>query len=103
MMLEELDCQIIQAYDGEEALQKLRETTPDLIILDIILEEVMGYTFFKKMKQDARYVDIPVIIVTVLLAKDCRDLVEMAPRTIYIEKPFQIEHLREAVKREFRM
>jgi len=51
MMLEELDCEIIRAYDGGEALQKLEETTPDLIILDILLNEVMGYTFFLREDQ----------------------------------------------------
>jgi len=97
MILEKLDCEIIRAYDGGEALQKLEETTPDLIILDILLNEVMGYTFFEKIRQEARYADVPVIITTVLNAAQCRDLVDIDPRTVYIEKPFQIEHLREAV------
>jgi chemosensory pili system protein ChpA (sensor histidine kinase/response regulator) len=99
MMLEDLECQVIRTYDGGEALEKLKETVPNLIILDIILDEVMGYTFFEKMKQEARYADIPVIIVTVLLERDCQDLVEMDPRTIVLEKPFKKGHLLEAVER----
>ena len=46
MMLEDTDYEIVRAYDGDEALAKLEEKKPDLIILDILLDLVTGDTFF---------------------------------------------------------
>jgi len=99
MMLEEMDCRIIRAYDGGEALRKLEEVTPDVIILDVILDEVMGDTFFLHLKQKARHADIPVIVASVLPAEAIQNLLAKDPRTVYLPKPFQKEHLLEMVER----
>ena len=40
MMLEDTDYEIIRAYDGDEALSKLEEKKPDLIILDIMMPKM---------------------------------------------------------------
>ncbi|MCX7715822.1 MAG: response regulator [Endomicrobia bacterium] len=50
------------ASDGNEALQKIKDKKPDLIILDIILPKKSGYEIVKLLQQSYR--DIPVIIIT---------------------------------------
>lgn len=92
-MLEDLDCQLIHAYDGDEALTKAQECCPDLIVLDILLDEVMGDVFFVQLKQQAVYADIPIIIASVLPAESCGKLLRMDPRTRYLQKPFRKNEL----------
>jgi DNA-binding response OmpR family regulator len=99
-MLEEFDCRIIQAYDGEEAWQKLQTTTPDLILLDIILGETMGDGLFARVKGDRRYKGIPIVVVSVLSAssKQCRRMLEIDPNVVFLRKPFQKAQLLDQVR-----
>jgi CheY-like chemotaxis protein len=98
-MLKDLDCRIVRAYDGGEGLEKLRESGPDLIVLDILLDEVMGDTFFEQVKQEPLYRDTPIIIASVLSAERCQHLLDMDPRTIFLRKPFRREDLVRAVQK----
>jgi CheY-like chemotaxis protein len=98
-MLEHTDCRIVQAYDGLDAWDRLRETTPDLILLDIILGEMMGDEFFTRVKQEPAYQDIPIAIVSVLAPETCRHLLEMDHRTLFLRKPFRKAELLDVVER----
>ena len=82
MMLEDTDYEIIRAYDGDEALAKLEEKKPDLIILDILLDLVTGDTFFLYIKGMPEYADIPVIVCSSFSAKAYKNLKEMV-RILY--------------------
>ncbi len=59
--------QIDEAYDGEAGLALVRATPPDLILLDLMMPKIDGFTFIEALKADERLADIPVIVVT---AKD---------------------------------
>jgi CheY-like chemotaxis protein len=54
----------IQAKDGEEAMQKVQAGPLDLITLDISMPEKSGIKFFREMKTDDRWKNIPIIVVT---------------------------------------
>jgi CheY-like chemotaxis protein len=98
-MLEHSDCCVVPAYDGLDAWDRLQETTPDLILLDIILGERMGDEFFTRVKQDLVYRDIPIAIVSVLAPETCRHLLEMDRRTLFLRKPFRKAELLDVVER----
>jgi CheY-like chemotaxis protein len=98
-MLEETGCQIIRASGGQEAWDKLQETTPDLILLDMILDGMMGDQLFARIKQSPHHKDIPIVLITVLSAQTCRPLLEMDPRTLFLRKPFQKEQILEVANR----
>ena len=57
---------VTEAENGVQALDKLRCSTykTDAIILDIIMPEMGGYEFMEHLKQDKRFSQIPVIILT---------------------------------------
>jgi CheY-like chemotaxis protein len=55
------------AYDGREAIEKVREQIPDLIILDILMPEMDGFEVIQALKGDSLTRQVPVIILT---AKD---------------------------------
>jgi len=52
------------AYDGVEGLEKVRQTPPDLIVLDVMMPEKDGYEMCSELKSDEKYADIPVLMLT---------------------------------------
>ena len=91
MMLEGTGYEIITAYDGEEK-------KPDLIILDILLDLVTGDTFFLYIKGMAEYADIPVIVSSSFSPKAYKNLKEMDPDLVFLEKPVTQEKLLAAIR-----
>ncbi len=63
-LLEGTDYQVTCTYDGVEAMEKLEEGKPDLIILDMLLDLMAGDTFFRLIRNIPEYVDIPIIVVS---------------------------------------
>ena len=66
MKLEQEGFQIERAKDGEEAIQILETFMPDLVLLDLILPKKNGFEVLESMKQDPRFANIPVIIISML-------------------------------------
>lgn len=99
MMMEGLDCELLRALDGQEALQKLADALPDLVILDILLDKVMGDEVYGQMRREAGYAGIPVIVASVLSADRCENLMDMDERTFFLRKPFRREELLETVRK----
>ena len=64
--LEDIDCVTESAYDGEEALAKVAEFGPDLVLLDIMMPKMSGFEVCRRMKNDPKTTHIPVIMVTAL-------------------------------------
>ena len=64
--LEDVDCETVAAYDGVEALERVAESAPDLILLDVMMPKMSGFEVCKRLKKDPRTADIPVIMVTAL-------------------------------------
>lgn len=52
------------AFDGEEAIEKIKSTKPNLIILDLMLPKMAGSDVLKKIREDSETEKIPVIILT---------------------------------------
>ncbi len=61
---------VVLAINGVEALEKLEDVTPSLILLDIMMPYQNGKEVFKKIKQDERFKDIPVVFLTNVSAQD---------------------------------
>ncbi|UCC12831.1 MAG: response regulator, partial [candidate division WOR-3 bacterium] len=57
------------AVNGVDALNKIFERKPDLIITDVQMPEMDGFQLTKRLRQEAKYQEIPVVMVTAL-AKD---------------------------------
>jgi class 3 adenylate cyclase len=81
--------EVITAADGEEALAKIKEFTPDLVLLDIMMPKIDGIEVVKRLKQDTSQNFLPVILVTA--KADIRDVVAglEAGADDYLTKPFE--------------
>jgi two-component system cell cycle response regulator len=64
--LESLPVKIITAIDGVDALNKVREQSPDLILLDIMMPHMSGFEVCKRLKSDPKTRDIQILMVTAL-------------------------------------
>lgn len=52
------------AYDGVEALEKVKVNPPDAIVLDVMMPEMDGYEVCAKLKQDETLAEIPIVMLT---------------------------------------
>ena len=64
--LDGLGCKVVTAVEGIDALEKVRQETPDLILLDIMMPRMSGFEVCRKLKSDPPTRDIPIIMVTAL-------------------------------------
>ncbi len=97
-LLEGTDYEIIRAYDGDEALELLEEKKPDLIVLDILLDMVTGDTFFLYLKGMPDRADIPVIVVSNASKHDYRNLLDLDPNLVFLDKALVAENLTKEIK-----
>lgn len=52
------------AYNGVEAIQKVKAGPPDAIVLDVMMPEMNGYEVCSELKNDDKYEDIPIVLLT---------------------------------------
>ena len=55
---------VLIAHDGEEGLKFLRETKPDIVLLDIVMPKKSGYEVMEEMRKDPELSKIPIIIIS---------------------------------------
>ena len=85
------------AYNGIEALEILKKTTPDAIILDLMMPEMDGYELCETLKKNKQYKETPIIVLSALNADKNRDRLISMGASDYIEKPFISADLLEKV------
>ncbi|MFZ3137429.1 MAG: response regulator [Thermodesulfovibrionales bacterium] len=90
--------EIVQAADGEEALEKAVAERPDLILLDISLPKLDGYEVAKRLKSMEEFQEIPIIAFTAHAMKGDREKVIVAGFEGYISKPINVRELPDQVK-----
>ncbi len=102
VMLEGTGCEIIRDYDGYEALEKLTEKKPDLIILDLLMNMITGDMFFLHLKTMPDYADIPVIIISAYSERRYKNMRKTDPNLIFIKKrDLTRERLLDEVEKKF--
>jgi adenylate cyclase len=98
-----LDCQVMMAEDGEEALQKVGAFRPDIILLDYMMPKVSGIEVLRCLKQDERYKGIPVILITARGSQEDKVTGLDAGADDYIVKPFETFELLARVRSMLRI
>ena len=79
--------EVVTAMDGKAGLAAARQVNPDLIILDVMMPEMDGFTVSGLLFQDPVMKLIPVIILTA--QHHTRNILELVPNVrVYINKPF---------------
>lgn len=93
--------EVVTAYDGREALEKVKSETPDLVVLDVMMPYMDGFEVLKNLKSDPTTAEIPVIMLTAK-AQDA-DVFRgwQSGVDCYLTKPFNPMELLTFVKRIF--
>ena len=76
------------ARTGEEGLQKVREVSPDLVLLDVLLPKIDGWEVLTRMRDDSRTKGIPIIMLTALSDEKSKVQGLRGGADDYVTKPF---------------
>jgi response regulator RpfG family c-di-GMP phosphodiesterase len=79
---------VLMAANAQEAMELLNASTPDLILLDIVMPGMDGYAICRSLKADVRYRDIPVLFITVMNEAECEFQGLEMGAVDYIVKPY---------------
>ncbi len=95
--LEMADLEVIEAYSGKEALEKVKTVVPDLFLLDIMMPEMNGYEVCQTLKSAAATRQVPVVMLTAKGQKGDAEQGLKVGADDYILKPFDPYELGEQV------
>lgn len=90
---------VLEAANGETGLQLACRERPDLILVDLSLPKIDGWEMIRRMKEEERTRDIPVIVVSARRPQDEAGRAAMANVAAYIAKPFDPEALMDLVQK----
>ena len=91
---------VVEATNGEEALQKLSEgVKPSLMLLDIMMPKMDGFTVLKNLKENDEWKDIPVIVLTAKGGEEDEQTAMSLGATKVMTKPFSPVQLIQEVKK----
>ena len=103
-VLERADYEVATAKDGLDAVEKLQDMTPDLLLLDIEMPRMDGYELATYMRNDARLRRIPIIMITSRTGEKHRQRALEIGVERYLGKPYQeddlLRQVQEVLKRE---
>ena len=95
--------EVIVAIDGESALEIAHEEDVDLILLDIMMPGMDGYEVCRRLKENERMRDIPVIFITANTSEESIEKAYDLGGNDYVTKPFKPKELLARVNRELEM
>ena len=98
LLLEKQGYEVIEASDGLKGLSLARSEKPSLIILDIMLPGFDGFQMCKLLKFDAKYMDIPIIMVSAKDTDHDKNLAASSGADLYLVKPVPLDELLSKVK-----
>ena len=98
-VLESEGYQMLEASSAATAFERLEKQTPDLILMDINMPDMDGYTLTAKIKENPAFKNVPVIAVTANVMRGDKERSLEAGCDGYIQKPIDIDILTEQIER----
>ena len=93
---------LLEAVNAKEALEILNNTLPDLILMDINMPDMDGYSLTAQIKSTSGFESIPIIALTANVMRGDRERSLEAGCDGYIQKPIDIDTLSEQIERFLR-
>ena len=95
---EMVGCSAVLADDGLEALTKVSDQVPNLVLLDLMLPKLDGYEVARRLKGDPKTHNVPIIAITALARPADRTRALEAGCDDYVDKPFDLEALEQKIR-----
>ncbi|HET7348806.1 MAG TPA: response regulator [Acidobacteriaceae bacterium] len=102
VVLERAGYEVIEAQDGEAALEEIRARKPDLVLLDLQMPRLDGYGVLKAVRGDEHLAGLPVVALTASAMRGDRERILESGFTDYLAKPAGPDLLRDTVARLLR-
>ncbi|MEA1895302.1 MAG: response regulator [Euryarchaeota archaeon] len=100
LVLETAGYEVLPAYSGREALDLLKDTKPDLILLDIMMEDIDGWGVYDSIRKNNETKDIPVVMLTAKAQSIDKMIgLHVVGVDAYITKPFGHRELIDGIKK----
>ncbi|MCX5687871.1 MAG: response regulator [Candidatus Omnitrophica bacterium] len=96
--LEQEGFTVLVASDGENGIKIAELEMPDLIILDIMMPKIDGYSCLKEIRRIQKTKDMPILMMSGKEEEKVRDLFAFQKISGYLEKPFELDNLVAKVK-----
>ena len=99
IVLNKAGYEVLQAASGKEALDLLKTTRPDLILLDVMMEtDTEGFHLAYEIRKDSRFKDVPIVMLTSVEEKtgeriDLEKAGEFLPVQRFLRKPMDVKTL----------
>ena len=91
--------EVVEAEDGRDALERLRSFRPDIIVSDILMPNVDGWTLFEEVRRRPATAGVPFVFLTVERDLPNRLRGFRAGADDYVTKPFEVEELHVRIER----
>jgi CheY-like chemotaxis protein len=98
-VLEHAGCSVEEAADGKEALDKIRTSPPDLVVLDLHMPGLDGFGVLAELRQDLQYARMPIVALTASAMQGDRERALAAGFSDYMTKPISLAVLRSRLMR----
>ncbi len=90
---------VIEAVDGQDALNKAQSATPDIVLTDVNMPIMDGITLIKELRKLPNYKHIPMLMLTTETAGDKKSEGKAAGATGWLVKPFNPDQLINTIKK----
>ncbi len=97
-ILSSIDCEIVTANNGKEAITKANTEKPDIIFMDIVMEKMDGYEAARTITNDSATKSIPLIFVSSKKQKADRVWARMQGAKDLVSKPYTAEQIMDQIK-----
>ncbi|HSS99777.1 MAG TPA: response regulator [Terriglobales bacterium] len=98
-LLETRGFEVIEACNGQEALEKIEETQPDLLLLDLGMPVLDGFGAMRKIRENPRSASLPVVAVTAYAMQGDQEKTMEAGFDGYLSKPISAALLEKELNR----
>jgi DNA-binding response OmpR family regulator len=97
MRLKQRGYDVLEASDGEMALEQARQNRPDLVVLDVMMPQKNGWEVARELKQDPTTEGIGIVILTAIGEKMNELTSPLYGADEFIDKPFEFDRLEKAI------
>ena len=97
-VLEDSELRVLEAENGEEAIEKIFNERPDVVLLDIQMPIFDGYEVLRRVRLDARFDGIPFVALTAYAMKEDREKAFAGGFSAFVTKPIDGASLRIRVR-----
>lgn len=98
LILKHTGFDVIEAEDGQQAVDAVRREEPDLVLMDISLPVIDGLQATREIRSDKKFERLPIIVVSAHDNEEIRREAAQAGGSEYITKPIEIEELKRLIE-----